>query len=124
MFHGKIEKLTMENNDFRKVIWTGENSQLVLMSIPIGEQIDEEVHTDTDQLLFFVEGMGEAQLDEENYKFRKGCVIVVPAGTVHTISNTGDIDLKLYTIYAPQEHPANTVHKTKADAIRAELAEY
>lgn len=124
MFHGKIEKLALENENFRKVIWTGENSQLVLMSIPVGGQIDEEVHTDTDQLLFFVEGIGEAVLDEESYKFRKGCVIVVPAGTVHTVINTGDTDLKLYTIYAPQEHPANTIHHTKEDALKAELADY
>ena len=89
MFHGKINNLALENNNYRNVIWTGENSQLVLMSIPVGEQIDEEVHHDVDQLLFFVEGMGEAILDKKNYKFRKGCVIVVPAGTVHTIINTG-----------------------------------
>jgi mannose-6-phosphate isomerase-like protein (cupin superfamily) len=120
MFHGKIDKLTLENNNFREVIWTGENCQLVLMSIPVDEQIDEEVHSDTDQLLFFVEGSGKAILDDQQYPFEKGDVLVVPSGIIHTIINTGDVDLKLYSVYAPQEHPANTVHQTKADAQEVE----
>lgn len=124
MFHGKINTLTLENDNFRKVIWTGEHSQLVLMSIPVGEQIDEEVHPDTDQILFFVEGNGKAILDSESIQFRKGCVITVPSGIMHTIINVGDTELKLYTVYSPQEHPANTVHATKADALKAEKKDH
>lgn len=120
MFHGKINELTIANNNFRKVIWTGENCQLVLMSIQVGDKIDQEVHENTDQLLFFVQGNGEAILDSKSYPFIKGCVIVIPAGTVHTIINSGDNELKLYTIYAPQEHPSNTVHQTKHDALEVE----
>ncbi len=124
MFQGNINDLTVKNTDFRQVVWTGENSQLVLMSIPVDEQIDEEIHHDVDQLLFFVEGMGEAILDGQVNLFHPGQVLIVPAGVVHTIMNTGDTELKLYTVYAPQEHPADTVHATKADAKKAALTDF
>jgi mannose-6-phosphate isomerase-like protein (cupin superfamily) len=116
MFQADLKKLTKENDNFRKVIYTGEWSQLVLMSIPPGGEIGRETHRSTDQLLFLVEGEGEAILDEQTTKFKEHGVVFVPAGTRHNFKNTGDEDLKLYTVYAPPAHPDGTVHKTKADA--------
>lgn len=115
-----LEKMTRENENYRKVIFTGPKSQLVLMSIPAGGEIGEETHGETDQILFFVEGEGEAVVGGETYKIKEDSAVFVPAGTRHNFINRGDEDLKLYTVYSPPEHPDQTVHKTKEEAIAAE----
>lgn len=120
MFTEDIKKLTKENTNFREVLHTGKHSQIVAMSIPVGEDIGEETHPEVDQILFFVDGNCEEILNGESRNVEKHDVVFVPAGTKHNFKNTGDKDLKLFTVYAPPEHPDGTVHKTKADAQRAE----
>src|SRR3989338_11626841 len=121
MFNVDIEKLAKENTNFRKVIYTGKNSQLVLMSIPPGGEIGNEVHENIDQVLVFVDGNGEAIINNtEKQKVEEDSVVFVPAGTWHNIVSTGDEDLKLFTIYSPSAHKEGTVHKTKEDADRQE----
>lgn len=116
MFHQNIEDLTKENENFRKVICTGKYTQLVLMTIPVGGEIGEEVHPDTDQLLFLVEGQGQAVIEGQPSDFNEDDVVFVPAGTKHNFINNGSEDLKLYTVYGPPEHAEGTVHKTFEDA--------
>ena len=106
--------------DFRRVLWTGEHSQLVIMTIPPGGEIGEEVHPDTDQVLVFVDGQGEAQLDGESSTVGPNDLVFVRAGTTHNFLNTGDVPLRLITIYAPPEHEPGTVHLTKEEADAAE----
>lgn len=120
MFYGDIRKLTIENKNFRKVIYTGEKSQLVLMNIAVNQDIGMEVHEGTDQILFFVEGSCEATVAGKIWKVNEGDVVFVPAGTQHNFRNIGKIDLKLYTVYSPPEHPDRTIHKTKEDAMKEE----
>lgn len=120
MYTQDIKKVTKENTNFRKVLSTGEYSQLVAMSIPVGGDIGEEVHPTTDQILFFVEGDGEAILNGETKPVVEDSVVFVPAGTIHNFKNVGDKDLKLFTVYAPPEHADGTVHKTKEDAEKEE----
>jgi len=120
MFIQDIENQAKENINFRKVIYTGKNSQLVLMSIPKGGDIGEETHETIDQILFFVDGEGEAILNEEIKTFEEDDVVFVPAGTKHNIINKGDEDLKLFTVYSPPAHLENTIHKTKEEAEKAE----
>ena len=123
MFAEDIKKLAKENDNFRKVIHTGEHSQLVLMSLKPGEEIGEEIHQ-VDQMLFFVDGEGEAILSGETKSFKEHDVVYVPAGTKHNFKNTGDEPLKLFTVYAPSQHPDGTVHKTKEEAEKAEELEH
>ncbi len=106
--------------DFRRVLWTGEHTQLVVMTIPAGGEIGEEVHEDVDQVLVFVDGTGEAVLGGEASAVEPGDLVFVPAGTRHNFVNRGDTALKLYTVYSPPEHPAGTVHRTKDEADAAE----
>lgn len=115
-----IEALTRGNEDFRREIATAEHSQAVLMTIPPGEEIGEEVHEGIDQLLVFVDGVAEAILEGESSPVRAGQAVLVPAGTRHNFRNTGDSPLRLWTVYAPPEHPPGTVHRTKAEADAAE----
>jgi mannose-6-phosphate isomerase-like protein (cupin superfamily) len=115
-YHENIKKLAKENDDFRRVLHTGKYAQLVLMSIPPGSEIGEETHDTVDQVLFFVKGEGEAILDDQSKPVEKGHAVFVPAGTKHNFKNTGDEDLKLYTLYSPPNHPDGTVHKTLAEA--------
>ncbi len=119
MFHEDIKQLAKENPYFRHVIFTGAHSQLVLMCLKRGEDIGTETHPSTDQMLFVVEGQGEATIGGETFDFDEHDVVVVPAGTVHNIKNKGD-ELKLYTIYSSPEHIHGTIHKTKADAMKEE----
>lgn len=119
-----MKKLTKENNNFRKVIFTGKYSQLVVMSIAPGEEIGEEVHPHTDQILFFVMGEGQAIIEGQASDFEKRDAIFIPAGTKHNFVNTGNEDLKLYTVYSPPEHKDGTIHKTKADAEMDEEDHY
>jgi mannose-6-phosphate isomerase-like protein (cupin superfamily) len=115
-----LDRLVRENDDFRREVATAEHSQVVLMTIPVGEEIGEEVHDGIDQLLVFVEGQAEAVLERQSSRVRSGQAVLVPAGTRHNFVNAGDVPLRLYTVYAPPEHAPGTVHRTKAEADAAE----
>jgi mannose-6-phosphate isomerase-like protein (cupin superfamily) len=117
-----IAKQAQDNTDFRRVLFTNKHSQVVLMSVEPGEDIGEETH-EVDQLLYFVDGEGDAKLNTKTSKVHAGSLVSVPAGTLHNFTNTGDKPLKLYTIYAPPEEEPNTVHKTRAEAGEAEKKE-
>ena len=110
-----IEKATVENADYRRVLYTAKNSQLVLMSLKAGEEIGEETHH-LDQFIRFEEGKCKVILDGVESIMEKDYAVVIPAGTKHNVINIGETDLKLYSIYSPPEHKDGTVHKTKADA--------
>lgn len=114
-----LKGITKENDDFRRVLITSRHAQLVVMAIPRDESIGEEVHT-VDQILYVIDGEGKAIVDGEPAGIEKGDVVFVPAGVRHDIQNTGDEPLKLFTMYAPPQHAAGTVHHTKADAAAAE----
>lgn len=118
MFQGDIKKIAKENKNFRKVIYTGGKSQLVVMSLLPNEDIGMEVHSDVDQILFFVEGSGEAIVAGKTWKVKQGDVVFVPAGTQHDFKNIGKDDLKLYTTYSPPEHADGTIHRTKEEAMK------
>lgn len=117
-----IEKLTEENSFFRRVMFTGTYTQLVVMSLLPGEDIGMEVHGTVDQFFRIEEGQGKVIMNGEEAVFESGFAIVVPAGTEHNIINTGNEPLKLYTLYSPPNHPDGTVHHTKAEAVAAEAA--
>lgn len=110
-----IEKLTLENDNFRKVLYTAKHSQLVLMSLKPGEDIGEEVHK-LDQFLRVESGTGKAVLDGAEHQITDGSAIVVPAGMRHNIINGPTSEMKLYTIYSPAEHQDGVVRATKAEA--------
>jgi mannose-6-phosphate isomerase-like protein (cupin superfamily) len=117
-FVGKIEKDTVKNDDFRRVLYTGKYSQLVLMSLKPGEEIGEEVHDDVDQFFRFEEGKGLVVIDDVENEVKDGMAVVVPSGAKHNVINTSKKnDLKLYTIYSPPEHQDQVVRKTKQEAI-------
>ena len=121
---GKLEKDTLENTNFRKVIFTAPHSQLVLMCLKPSEEIGMEVHLDNDQFLRFEQGKGKAVISGEEFAFEAGDCVIVPAGNYHNIINTSDTEeLKLYTVYSPSHHPDGTIHKTKEDAMAAEASE-
>jgi mannose-6-phosphate isomerase-like protein (cupin superfamily) len=119
MGQGDYLELARQNQHFRQVLETGEHAQLVVMTLQPGEEIGEETH-DGDQILFFVEGEGEAILDGRSSPARPGDYVFVAAGTLHNFVNTGGAALRLLTTYAPPEHEAGTVHRTKAEADAAE----
>ncbi len=110
-----IEKASLENENFRKVLYTDKNSQLVLMSLTAGEDIGEEIH-DVDQFLRIEKGTGKAILNDISHELADGSVVVVPAGTKHNVINTGAESMKLYSLYMPPHHKDGTVHATKAEA--------
>lgn len=118
-FRADLNELSKNNDDFRRVIFTGERAQLVLMALRVAEEIGEEVHS-VDQILSVVSGQGESVLDGRGKPFETGDVVAVPAGMRHNIRNTGTDPLKLFTVYAPPQHAAGTVHQTRADAMRDE----
>jgi mannose-6-phosphate isomerase-like protein (cupin superfamily) len=109
-----------ENDAFRREVVTGQHSQVVLMTIPPGGEIGEEVHDHVDQTLLFLEGRGEATLDGETAPVHPNSLVLVRAGTRHNFVNTGEGPLRLVTIYAPPEHAPGTVHMTKEEAEAAE----
>lgn len=123
---GDIERLTLENDTFRTVLHTGSHAQLTVMSIPVGGEIGWEAHAHLDQFLRIEAGRGRLDLGttedhvDEIHDVGDDWAIVVPAGTWHNVVNTGDEPLKLYSVYSPPEHPAGTVHATKAEADAAE----
>ncbi len=124
-YFGAIEKLALENDYFRQVLFTGKYAQLVVMSLKAGEEIGNEVHPDVDQ--FFRIEQGEATFvlnDSEKHVARDGDAVIVPAGAYHNVINTGRRAMKLYTVYSPPNHPDGTVHKTKAEADAAEAEEH
>lgn len=118
-FVDDIGEMTEENSDFRRVVYTGKQLQLVLMSIEPGEEIGEEVHKDRDQFFRVESGSGEIWIDGKKSKITSDFGMVVPAGARHNIKNTDDEPLKLYTLYGPPEHADGTVHVTKAEAMRS-----
>jgi mannose-6-phosphate isomerase-like protein (cupin superfamily) len=118
-FIGDIEAQTESNRDFRRVLYTGPHMQLVLMTLQAGEEIGEETHMDTDQFFRVEEGRGTVWIDGHHHAIEANMAIVVPAGARHNVKNTGQLALKLYTLYAPPEHEDGTVHRTKADAEAA-----
>ena len=111
-----IEKLTEENGDFRRVLYTGKEMQLVLMALKPGEEIGSEVHEDRDQFFRVEAGRGEVVIDGNTSQVQADMAMIVPAGARHNVRNTGEAPLKLYTLYAPPEHREGTVHATKAEA--------
>ena len=113
-----IEKRTMENEDFRRVLYTGHNLQLVLMTLQPGEEIGEEVHEDRDQFFRIEEGSGAVDIDGVENKVEDDFAVIVPAGARHNVRNTGSQPLRLYTIYAPPEHKDGVVQSTKEEADR------
>lgn len=117
---GNIEEQTVDNRDFRRIVYTGVHAQLVLMSIEPGDELGEEVHEGTDQFFRVEEGKGEVVINGQTTHIEDEMAIIVPAGARHNIRNTGRRPLKLYTLYAPPEHPPGTVHHTREDAERAE----
>ncbi len=120
-YFANIEEETLKNENFRKVLYTGKHSQLVVMSLLPGEDIGLEVHDKVDQFFRFEVGEGKAILNGEEIYFKSEDVLIVPAGTKHNLINTSQTDkLKLYTIYSPANHPDGTIHVTKAEAEAAE----
>lgn len=123
---GDIERETLDNGHFRRVLFTGEHVQLTVMRLAPGEEIGLEMHDALDQFLRIEEGNGRLTLGkskdtvDETHELQADWAAVVPGGTWHNVINTGDGELKLYSLYAPPEHPDGTVHHTKADAERAE----
>lgn len=116
-FFTNIEKETLENENFRKVLYTSKHSQLVLMSLSPNEEIGMEVHKDNDQFFRFEKGLGKMIIDGNEYEVGDGSAIVVPAGAKHNIINTSTAEtLKLYTIYSPAHHKDGIIRKTKKDA--------
>ncbi len=120
-FVADIEEETLKNTNFRKVLYTGKFSQLVLMRLKPGEEIGEEVHDDVDQFFRFEEGQGVVEIDGKKHNVTDGSAVVIPSGARHNVTNTGAMtDLKLYTIYSPPEHQDKVVRKTKKEAMEKE----
>jgi len=120
-FKENIEELTIKNSDFRRVLYTGAYSQLVLMNLAPEEDIGLEVHEDTDQFFRFEEGEGKVVIDGNEYQVTDGDAVIVPAGSEHNVINTSATnDLRMYTIYSPAHHKDGIVRETKADAMAHE----
>ena len=121
-FNANIEQLTLENNNFRKVLYTLKGMQLVLMSLKPGEEIGAEIHPENDQFFRFESGKGKVMIDENFYEVEDGSVVVIPKGANHNVINTSDTEaLKMYTIYTPAHHKDGVIHETKAIAEQAEV---
>ncbi len=120
-YKDNIEKLTEENNNFRKVLYTGKHSQLVLMSLKPGEEIGLEVHSENDQFFRFESGLGQVIIDGNVYEVSGGDAVIVPQGAEHNVINTSEtLDLKMYTIYSPAHHKDGIVRETKEEAVNNE----
>ena len=114
-FVENIEKLTIENDNYRKVLYTGKHLQLVLMTLQAGEEIGREVHEGHDQFFRIEEGKGRIDIDDNSYNVQDDDAMIVPAGAWHNVVNTGTAPLRLYTLYGPPEHRDGVLHPTKAD---------
>lgn len=129
-FKININKATLDNKNFRLVLWTGSHMQLTLMSLNVGEDIGLEIHPDVDQFIRIESGQGEIMMGdmEDMVDFREPVkdddIIMIPAGKWHNLVNTGSTPLKLYSIYAPANHPHSAIHKTKLEAEEAERHYY
>jgi mannose-6-phosphate isomerase-like protein (cupin superfamily) len=123
-FVANIEKETLENSNFRKVLYTGEHAQLVVMCLQVGENIGMEVHQTVDQFFRIEQGNAKVIMNGEESSVEKEYAFIVPAGTQHDVVNTGDTELKLYTIYSPANHPDGTIHVTKAEAEEYEKSHH
>jgi mannose-6-phosphate isomerase-like protein (cupin superfamily) len=125
-YHTNIEDETLNNNYFRKVLYTGKYSQLVVMALKPGEEIGNEVHPNVDQFFRIEQGEAKVVLNngETEFTVKEDEVFIVPAGTWHNVINVSDKDLKLYTIYSPPNHPDGTVHQTKQEAEEYEKAHH
>ncbi len=124
-FTGSIEKATLANRDFRKVLYTGKHCQLVLMSLQPKEEIGMETHSENDQFFRFEQGVGKCFIDGNEYDVKDGTAVIVPSGAKHNVINTSATnELKMYTIYSPPHHKDGIVRKTKkeAEANEAEFA--
>ena len=118
-FHGDIEQMTLENTNFRKVVYTGAHAQLVLMSLKPGEAIGEETHGNNDQFFRFERGTGRVEIDGNEYQVTDGSAVIVPAGARHNITNTSATDtLNLYTLYTPPHHKDGIVRATREEAAQ------
>ncbi len=116
-FHGNIEQLSLDNDTFRTVLYTGKHLQLVVMSIPVGGEIGQEVHDENDQFIRIEQGTGKAIIDGNEYELADGDVVLIPQGAEHNVLNTSrDTVLKLYTLYGPSHHEDGTVQATKEEA--------
>lgn len=117
-----INEVTKQNNNFRTALWTGNHLQVTLMSINVGESIGLEIHPDVDQFIRIEQGYGLVQMgnNKNNLNFERKVyddfAIIIPAGKWHNLTNIGNVPIKLYSIYAPPNHPKGTIHRTKADA--------
>jgi mannose-6-phosphate isomerase-like protein (cupin superfamily) len=118
-FIDDIEDRTEENQDFRHVLFTGKQLQLVLMTLAPGEELGEEVHENTDQFFRFEQGKGEVVIDGKTTAIEEDMAVLVPGGAKHNLRNTGHKPLKFYTLYAPPQHADGTIQHTKADAEAA-----
>ncbi|MDP2642025.1 MAG: cupin domain-containing protein [bacterium] len=120
-FKENIEQATLDNTDFRRVLYTGEHSQLVLMSLLPNEEIGSEVHPDNDQFFRFESGQGRVTIDNTVYEVGDGDAVVVPRGAEHNVANTSSTEsLKFYTIYSPAHHADGIVRKTREEAMQNE----
>lgn len=119
-FVADIDKETVRNDNFRKVLFTAPHSQLVVMSLKPGEEIGTETHEKGDQFIRIEEGDGKLVMNGKEYRLEDDWAMVIPAGVEHNIINTGDEPMKLYAVYSPPEHPDGTVHKTKEDARKGD----
>lgn len=115
-----IAQKALDNTYFRQVLENGQHTQVVTMSIPAGDEIGMETHSDNDQVLYLLAGEGKVILNGQEFPYKTGDLVLVPAGTAHNFINTGAADLKIITTYSPPHHPAGTVHKTKEEAGKAE----
>ena len=122
MEHFTIATVAEQSTDFRRVLWTGEHTQLVIMTIPPGGEIGLETHEENDQILTFVSGVAEARVGGETRSVASGDLVIVPAGTEHNFVNTGGTPLVLFTVYGPPDHADGVVHATKEEADAAEAA--
>ncbi len=126
---GNIEDATLSNSTFRTALFTGDHAQLTVMRLAPGDEIGREMHPDVDQFIRVEKGRARVELSsaedevDESHELKGDWAVIVPAGTWHNVINAGNDDLKLYSLYAPPEHPAGTVHETKAEADAAELEE-
>lgn len=124
-YFGNIEEETLQNDNFRKVLFTGKHAQLVVMSLLPGEDIGVEVHDTVDQFFRVDAGEGKVLMNGEEAEFSDGFAFIVPAGTEHNVVNTSETEpLKLYTVYSPPNHPDGTVHKNKAEAEEYEKSHH
>lgn len=115
-FSINIEEKTLANDNFREVLYTAPKMQVVVMTLKVGEEIGQEKHEGHDQFIRVEAGQGVAILDGEKHALEDGVAVVIPAGTEHNVINTSTEPLRLYTIYAPPEHPDGILHRTKAEA--------